>query len=35
MSAVIYNEDCVTGMERRLCPDSVDLAITSIPFGAL
>ena len=33
--AIIYNEDCVTGMAQRLEPDSVDLIVTSIPFGAL
>jgi hypothetical protein len=31
----IYNEDCITGMETRLKDESVDLAISSIPFGAL
>jgi DNA modification methylase len=31
----IYNEDCVTGMARRLAPESVDLCVSSIPFGAL
>lgn len=31
----IYNEDCITGMAERLKPDSIDLCVTSIPFGAL
>lgn len=31
----IYHEDCITGMAERLEPDSVDLVVTSIPFGAL
>lgn len=31
----IYNEDCITGMAERLLPDSIDLCVTSIPFGAL
>lgn len=30
-----WNEDCVQGMAERLEPESVDLCITSIPFGAL
>lgn len=34
-TAVIWNEDCVTGMAGRLDPDSIDLTVTSIPFGAL
>jgi len=32
---VIYNQDCVAGMEERLSPDSIDLCVSSIPFGAL
>lgn len=32
---VIYNEDCVTGMEQRLAAESIDLCVSSIPFGAL
>jgi DNA modification methylase len=32
---MIHNEDCITGMESRLAPDSIDLLVTSIPFGAL
>lgn len=36
MSGVqIFNEDCVPGMAERLAADSVDLCVTSIPFGAL
>jgi DNA modification methylase len=35
MSIQIFNEDCVAGMAARLAPDSVDLTVTSIPFGAL
>lgn len=31
----IYNEDCITGMEKRLEDNSIDLCVTSIPFGAL
>ena len=31
----IWNEDCVTGMAERLAPESVNLCVTSIPFGAL
>jgi DNA modification methylase len=31
----IHNEDCIPGMAERLGPDSVDLCVTSIPFGAL
>lgn len=31
----IYNEDCVTGMAERLEAESVDLTVTSIPFGSL
>src|SRR5579859_1191055 len=34
-TATIYLEDCITGMATRLEPDSVDLVVTSIPFGAL
>jgi DNA modification methylase len=30
----IHNQDCITGMER-ITNDSVDVCITSIPFGAL
>jgi DNA modification methylase len=35
MKFTIYNEDCVTGMASHLDPDSVDLCVTSIPFGQL
>lgn len=35
MKVDIFNEDCVTGMASRLEPQSVDLCVTSIPFGAL
>jgi DNA modification methylase len=35
MTAQIWNEDCITGMSARLAPESVDLAVSSIPFGAL
>ncbi len=35
MTADIYNEDCITGMAQRLEADSIDLTVTSIPFGAL
>lgn len=31
----IWNEDCVTGMASRLDECSVDLTVTSIPFGNL
>lgn len=31
----IWNEDCITGMAERVEPESVDLTVTSIPFGAL
>lgn len=31
----IWNEDCVAGMAAHLAPESVDLCVTSIPFGAL
>lgn len=32
---IIYNEDCVTGMNDRLQDNSIDLVVSSIPFGAL
>lgn len=35
MNYKIYNEDCVKGMCERLEPNSVDLCVTSIPFGQL
>jgi DNA modification methylase len=31
----IYNEDCIPGMADKLADNSVDVCITSIPFGAL
>lgn len=31
----IYNEDCIAGMASRLAPESIDLMVSSIPFGAL
>lgn len=31
----LYNTDCITGMRDRLAPESIDLTVTSIPFGAL
>jgi len=31
----IFNQDCVTGMGKELRAESVDCAITSIPFAAL
>ncbi len=34
-SALIHLADCVTGMAELLPPDSIDLTVTSIPFGAL
>ncbi len=35
MTCNIYNEDCVRGMADRLPDDSIDLTVSSIPFGAL
>ena len=35
MDATIWNEDCIPGMARRMKAASVDLTVTSIPFGAL
>ena len=32
---MIYNQDCIAGMAERLDAGSVDLTVTSIPFGAL
>jgi len=32
---LIYNQDCIAGMAERLDAGSVDLTVTSIPFGAL
>lgn len=31
----IFNEDCITGMSARLEQNSIDLVVSSIPFGAL
>jgi DNA modification methylase len=31
----IFNQDCIPGMAERLAPDSVNLCVSSIPFGAL
>lgn len=31
----IFNEDCVVGMGNRLKEESVELCVTSIPFGSL
>jgi SAM-dependent methyltransferase len=31
----IHNCDCIAGMAERLAPESIDLCVTSIPFGAL
>jgi len=31
----IYGEDCISGMEKRLSENSIDLMVTSIPFGQL
>jgi DNA modification methylase len=35
MNATIYNQDCIAGMAERLAPDSIDLTVSSIPFGSL
>lgn len=35
MGAVIHNRDCVAGMAELLGPASIDLTVTSIPFGSL
>lgn len=35
MRAEIYNQDCVSGMADHLAPESIDLCVSSIPFGAL
>lgn len=31
----LWNEDCVTGMAERLAAESIDLTVSSIPFGNL
>lgn len=35
MTATIYLGDCVSGMAEHLAEGSVDLTVTSIPFGSL
>ena len=35
MNATIHFGDCITGMAEQLEPESIDLCVTSIPFGAL
>ncbi|MGD0497507.1 MAG: site-specific DNA-methyltransferase [Bryobacteraceae bacterium] len=35
VTAQIWNEDTIPGMAGRLEPESVDLTVTSVPFGAL
>lgn len=35
MTYHIYNTDCVTGLAEHLEPESIDLCVTSIPFGSL
>lgn len=35
MSAIIHNCDCIQGMADHLQADSVDLVVSSIPFGSL
>lgn len=35
MTATIHNQDCIVGMHNELEAESVDLTVTSIPFGAL
>jgi DNA modification methylase len=34
-SAIIHNQDCITGMPEKLPAEFVDLVVSSIPFGAL
>ena len=31
----LWNEDCISGMNQRLQPESIDLTVTSIPFEEL
>lgn len=31
----LYNEDCIPGMEAHVADESIDSAVSSIPFGAL
>ena len=33
--STIWNQDCVAGMAEHLAADSIDLVVSSIPFGAL
>ncbi|RRJ97287.1 site-specific DNA-methyltransferase [Opitutaceae bacterium TAV4] len=33
--ATLHFGDCIEGMATKLAPDSIDLCVTSIPFGAL
>jgi DNA modification methylase len=35
VTATIHNMDCIPGMAEHLEADSIDLVVTSIPFGAL
>lgn len=35
MNAQIWNADCIAGMAEHLGPESIDLTVTSIPFGSL
>jgi len=35
MNVSIHNMDCVAGMAEKCEPESIDLTVTSIPFGAL
>jgi DNA modification methylase len=35
LKAQIWNEDCIPGMKERLEDNSIDLCVSSIPFGAL
>ncbi len=32
---VVYNEDCIPGMRDKITDNSIDLTVTSIPFGSL
>lgn len=34
-TAQVFNEDCITGIERRISSGSVHLTVTSIPFEEL
>lgn len=35
MNINLHFGDCISGMAERLAPESIDLTVTSIPFGAL